>query len=200
MSLEQKKAEIMFNNSLTTANDLIDAIYSMGFDVSSYREDIREICVDIVGMTCNSCVQTITTKISEHEGINQVNVSLANNNAIVRYNDILISPGEICVMIEDMGFDTALSSADVEPHAETALYNIEGMTCHSCVNSIQGAVGDLDGVLSIVVSLENKNATVVYRPDIISSDKIKTVIYDVGFDVFLLSDGTAENQNSSDSK
>jgi copper chaperone len=44
--------------------------------------------------------------------------------------------------------------------AKTIEFNITGMTCDHCVHAVTGAIGDLSGVSSVKVSLEEKKATV----------------------------------------
>lgn len=43
-----------------------------------------------------------------------------------------------------------------KPKIRRAIVSIEGMTCHACVNNIQDTVGSKDGIVKIVVSLEQK--------------------------------------------
>jgi len=44
--------------------------------------------------------------------------------------------------------------------ATTIELNITGMTCDHCVNAITGALKDVEGVTGVVVSLDEKRATV----------------------------------------
>jgi Cu+-exporting ATPase len=57
------------------------------------------------------------------------------------------SPDILRNSIADMGFDASLhrSEADVK-------IDIVGMTCQSCVSSIEGNIGSMPGVLNITVS------------------------------------------------
>ena len=64
-----------------------------------------------------------------------------------------------------------------------ALWRVEGMTCHSCVNLIESTVSELSGVVAIKVSLSRKEAYVEYDATIVCADTVKTAIYDMGFDV-----------------
>ncbi|XP_024082978.1 copper-transporting ATPase 1 isoform X3 [Cimex lectularius] len=62
---------------------------------------------------------------------------------------------------------------------------VEGMTCHSCVKSIEGTIGKKNGVISIKVSLENKRAYIKYNPLFTSPEELREAIDDMGFDAFL---------------
>ena len=52
--------------------------------------------------------------------------------------------------------------------------------------NVLGSISKKEGVESIDVSLENKEAIVSYFPKQITPDAISTAIYDMGFDTALL--------------
>ena len=66
----------------------------------------------------------------------------------------------------------------------TSTVAIEGMTCHSCVSLIQAGIGELDGVESVVVSLEEKNATIVYDAAKANTNQFRETVEDMGFICF----------------
>ena len=60
---------------------------------------------------------------------------------------------------------------------------IVGMATPSCPALVKAAVGKIPGVEKVEASLKTKTATIVYRPDRTSPQKIREVIKDqVGFD------------------
>lgn len=65
---------------------------------------------------------------------------------------------------------------------ETLTLQIDGMTCGGCVNSVRKALGAMQGVGSVDVSLERATATVVYDPLLSSATAIKTTVRDAGFE------------------
>ena len=58
---------------------------------------------------------------------------------------------------------------------------IEGMTCHSCVSLIESTVGDMRGVVSVTVSLEERQGTVEYDSALVTPEGIKSTVEDMGF-------------------
>ncbi len=59
---------------------------------------------------------------------------------------------------------------------------IEGMSCQHCVKAVEQALGELDGISSVKVSLEDKNA--VFETDgSASMEQIKQAIADAGYKV-----------------
>lgn len=59
----------------------------------------------IDGMDCSSCVRGIETAIRGLPGIEDVKVSLADNNAVIKMNTALVTDNAIIEAIEDAGFD-----------------------------------------------------------------------------------------------
>ena len=60
--------------------------------------------------------------------------------------------------------------------------SIEGMSCNHCKMSVEKAVGSIEGVTNVEVSLENKNAIVKSNVEI-DEEKIKNAIEEEGFKV-----------------
>ena len=58
---------------------------------------------------------------------------------------------------------------------------VTGMSCTSCVSSIQNALQNLPGVTSCSVSLLNSSATISYNPEQVSASNIINCINDIGF-------------------
>ena len=158
------------------------------------------VSLNIEGMTCQSCVQNIEGVISEKEGVNSIKVSLENKNAVIEYTPTLISPEKLRDQIDDMGFEAALrnnlakqgSSVDrllagrvAEPKIAVAHVNIEGVTCQSCVKNIEGVMSEKQGVNTIKVSLENKNAVIQYNPVLTNPETLRDQIDDMGFEASL---------------
>lgn len=63
----------------------------------------------------------------------------------------------------------------------TATVHIEGMACPHCKMSVEKGLGALDGVTDVVVSLDDKTATLTATCDI-QSLPIEKTITDLGFE------------------
>ncbi|MDM5205366.1 copper chaperone CopZ [Cytobacillus kochii] len=66
---------------------------------------------------------------------------------------------------------------------EKVTLNVQGMSCGHCVNSIEGNVGELNGVSKVNVHLENGTVDVEFNENEVTLDKIKETIDDQGYDV-----------------
>lgn len=59
----------------------------------------------IGGMTCQGCVKSVQSVLTQLQGVQQVVVSLADNTAIVDFDEQLIQSPTIVETIENAGFD-----------------------------------------------------------------------------------------------
>ncbi|MBT2653990.1 copper chaperone CopZ [Bacillus sp. ISL-18] len=66
---------------------------------------------------------------------------------------------------------------------EKVTLKVTGMSCGHCVKSIEGSVGELQGVKSVKVQLEAGNVDVEFNPAEVPLSKIKETIDDQGYDV-----------------
>ncbi|TRY73708.1 hypothetical protein TCAL_00918 [Tigriopus californicus] len=144
----------------------------------------RQCTVQILGMTCQSCVKNIETTIAQKSGIDGVKVDLPGQRGQFDYNPKLTSPDLIVSQISDMGFEASL---DFGPSSspQTGLIRVEGMTCQSCVKNIQAEIGQVRGVNSIHVDLDEKLATVEFDAPL-NVDILAESISDMGFDTLAL--------------
>lgn len=173
----------------------------------SYSNDLTAIFI-IDGMHCKSCVSNIESALSTLQYVSSVVISLENRSAIVKYSASsatpeslkktieAVSPGQYIVTITSVVENTSnsLSSSSlqkiplnivVQPLTQETVINIDGMTCNSCVQSIEGVISKKTGVKSIQVSLENSNGTIEYDPLLTSPETLKEAIEDMGFDAAL---------------
>ena len=65
---------------------------------------------------------------------------------------------------------------------ENVVIKVGGMSCQGCVKNLTGALSGLAGVASVEVSLEAGEARVGYDPAKVSTNALRTVIEDCGFD------------------
>jgi Cu+-exporting ATPase len=74
---------------------------------------------------------------------------------------------------------------------ETLQLQITGMSCASCVASIEGAVGNLHGIVSVAVNLNAGTGRVEYHPGTVTPAQVKRTIRDLGYDAAERLEGTA---------
>ncbi|XP_045457829.1 copper-transporting ATPase 1 [Melitaea cinxia] len=171
-------------------------------------QELVAVRVPINGMTCQSCVRSIEGSVRELPGIQHVKVELSEHAGYFRYDPGVCSVEAIRSHIEDMGFDVPADSNDEtrillpreiptdllidmtgsSPASEsTVLISVTGMTCQSCVNTIEGSLKEMPGVIHSTVSLSDNTALVKFTPKSITPKQIADAIYSLGFDVNIIS-------------
>lgn len=72
-----------------------------------------------------------------------------------------------------------------QPLASMVNIHIEGMTCNSCVQAIEGMLSQRKGVVSAQVSLNDQQGVFEYDPLLTTPEELKEAIEDMGFDAYL---------------
>ncbi|KAL3482335.1 E1-E2 ATPase-domain-containing protein [Aspergillus californicus] len=150
--------------------------------------------ISIGGMSCASCVNSITDQIRQLDYVDDIAVTLLSNNATVTYDGSMLKIQEIIEYIEDIGFDASLdevSPVKSEPSCSQgqsyiAEIAIRGMTCGSCSGAITQTLNDLPFVTNAVVTLLSHSAQV----ELEQRDHAPLVvekIEDLGYDASLVS-------------
>lgn len=148
--------------------------------------------IAIEGMTCSSCVQNIESNISKVRGVTSIKVSLQDKNAEVAFEQAIVTPQRLVDAIEELGFEAKLSkesspSSSLVGNGQNAgnlkacYIGIDGMTCKSCVSLIESVVGELEGVVSISVSLPCKEATLEFNDAFTTPQAVSSTIEGMGF-------------------
>uniref|UniRef100_A0A8K9WXK1 Copper-transporting ATPase 2 n=1 Tax=Oncorhynchus mykiss TaxID=8022 RepID=A0A8K9WXK1_ONCMY len=130
------------------------------------------------GLTPKTSIQAIESHITSLKGVVSVNFSVASGLAQVDYNASSISTRELSLEIQAMGYGVVdVAGEEVTKIGETEAtesltrIRVKGMTCQSCVRSIEGRIGTLPGVLHIKVSLSDQEAVVQFQPHIVTSEE-----------------------------
>ncbi|MGH0175594.1 UNVERIFIED_CONTAM: hypothetical protein FKN15_070448 [Acipenser sinensis] len=171
--------------------------------------NLTTVALHVDGMHCNSCVVNIQSNVSELTGVHGVVVSLEKMTATIRCNLKLITinnlkkaiqalpPGNFKATECESVFCTSPSSSPVsvplltpvnctsQPSTVLSVITIEGMTCNSCVQSIEGVLSQRKGVKSARVSLAHHSGTFEYDPLLTNPEELRDAIEDMGFDAFL---------------
>lgn len=62
----------------------------------------------------------------------------------------------------------------------TVTFNIPNISCGHCVHTIQNEVSDVEGVLSVIASLDEKKATITFDAPA-TKDKIVAVLTEINY-------------------
>uniref|UniRef100_A0A8C9XWX6 P-type Cu(+) transporter n=1 Tax=Sander lucioperca TaxID=283035 RepID=A0A8C9XWX6_SANLU len=165
--------------------------------------DTTLITLRVKGMHCRSCVVNIQDNISKLPGVSSVEVSLEKEKVSICYDPLKATATQLQQAIEALPPGTfkiqpwdssgALSPAKpaasqpcfTQPLASVVNIHIEGMTCNSCVQSIEGMISQRKGVISAQVSLADHQGAFEYDPLLTTPEELREAVEDMGFDAFL---------------
>uniref|UniRef100_A0A8C7L1V0 Copper-transporting ATPase 2 n=1 Tax=Oncorhynchus kisutch TaxID=8019 RepID=A0A8C7L1V0_ONCKI len=206
-------AQVDYHASSISTRELSLEIQAMGYGVvdmageevtktgeTEATESLTRIRVK--GMTCQSCVRSIEGRIGTLPGVLHIKVSLSDQEAVVQFQPHTVTSEEVKEQIENMGFgatltnkdtsidcgqgETPVSSSILDSLTRTSVIGIVGMTCNSCVQSIEGKISEMTGVCSIAVSLKEERGTVTFDPSLTQPEELRAAIEDMGFDASLI--------------
>ena len=63
--------------------------------------------LNITGMTCGGCVKSVTNALNQVTGVQQADVSLEQNNAVINFDDSQTNETALKQAIEDAGFEAS---------------------------------------------------------------------------------------------
>ena len=135
-------------------------------------EHRKKIEFNISGMTCAMCVATIEKSLLNLNGVINAQVNLGNESAIVEYDFLKIKFSDLDKAIRDAGYQII---------NEKAALKIGGMTCASCVKTIENSLLRLDGIVEVNIDLAGEKALVIYNPNIVTQEDISSTIEEIGY-------------------
>ncbi|KAK6455585.1 copper-transporting P1-type ATPase [Scheffersomyces xylosifermentans] len=190
---EQAKAKAKVNDT-DSSNDLSTVETVVEKPDKEYRA-----VFSITGMTCASCVQTVTNEINAilNDGVTPKSEDANFSVDLIQQSAVAILPNKqlinkIVDAINDTGFECRLLEVlPVQRSINTKVTAmITGMTCVACANSIQSAVKELPFVLDSGINVVTKSGQFILEESATDKEdhleKLKETIEDCGFDFEVL--------------
>ncbi|TXL73327.1 copper-translocating P-type ATPase [Vineibacter terrae] len=113
-------------------------------------QELHDLRLPIVGMTCASCVSRVERALEAVPGVERASVNLASETATVTAPAAL-APARLAAAVEAAGYKVGTSTIDL---------TVEGMTCASCVGRVERALQQVPGVTGASVNLATERARI----------------------------------------
>lgn len=119
VSLDNKRATIIYEENAISPEQLINAVKEAGFQASVFKKSTpattpekgkTKAVVSIEGMTCQSCVKNIEETMGSKPGIVSVKVSLKDKRGVVEYDPAIWTADAVATAIDDMGYEAKLAN------------------------------------------------------------------------------------------
>jgi Cu+-exporting ATPase len=130
------------------------------------------IDLPIVGMTCGKCVATVEKALRETAGVTGATANLDQGRASVTYNPALTGLQDLTRAVKTAGYRTGTATARI---------GIKGMSCASCVTTIEEGLRRTPGVLNASVNLGTNEAMIEYLPEQTELEGLKGAVEATGY-------------------
>lgn len=174
VSLMTNECFVEYDESQCRVEVVKETIEDCGFDCELVRDgeetdggSLQQGLLTVKGMTCGSCVSTVTKQVESLKGVHRAVTALLTEECKVDFDPNAVTLEEIRETIEDCGFDAAIMSAvDFEPHSnvKSVLLRVfpvsQGLDPTQDANVFRSLVGD--GIISAEM---DGDSTVTVRYD-----------------------------------
>jgi Cu+-exporting ATPase len=137
-------------------------------------KSLERIDLPITGMSCASCALKIEKGLASMDGVTKSSVNFASEKATVVFYPDQTGLLNLIDKVRDLGYGAAI---------EKITLPIQGMTCASCVNKVEKALGSLKGVIHASVNFATERASVEYIPGMVGIREFKKAVQDAGYQV-----------------
>ncbi len=136
--------------------------------------ETKRIVLPVTGMTCASCAAAIEQEVGRLPGVHRVSVNPASEEVSVEYDRQRVDVRTLVDAVSRAGYGVGL---------EKMSFGIGGMTCASCVASVEKALTRVPGVISASVNLAAEKATVEYLRGEAGMPEFRQAVEDAGYSV-----------------
>lgn len=98
----------------TSIDQVINAVKDVGYEAYEVS-DLKEINLDVTGMTCAMCSSAVEKSVSKLAGVDNITVNLLTNTATIAFEPSLVKTTEIIHTIEDTGYGASVKQ-EFEAH------------------------------------------------------------------------------------
>ncbi|EGQ9233974.1 copper-translocating P-type ATPase [Vibrio alginolyticus] len=185
LNLSPTQVEVKTESSL---KELVSSIESLGYQAGNHYE------LNLSGLSCGGCVKKLSSLLESNQDV--ISFEASTTHLEIR---TLLSEQQVIDLIATLGYTANLDSVEVEnesspeteqvekqsnikdtqvPPASIQLQMlIQGMTCASCVSSVEKALTNVEGVEKAQVNLAEQSALVFASQD--SDDLLNAIVESV---------------------
>lgn len=119
VNIGTEKAVVEYDPDKISIDEIGEAIRELEYEpVLPSESEVREIILQIVGMTCAACVAAVEKALERVPGVIEVSVNLATEKAFVKYDPKLASIVDLREAVRSQGYD-------VTDEEEVDIYELE---------------------------------------------------------------------------
>ncbi len=197
VSLEEGSAQVTYDDTTPDVDAMRRAVEEAGYEVKGNGSEAVEVqqektvllsgpdqkakskakmSLELVGMTCASCAQTIEKSLGNTAGVIKATVNFAAEKAYVEYDPKIADHSALVKAVENAGYN-------VKSKEQTVTLKLGGMTCASCAKTIEGALKKVPGVSYASVNIATEKGTITFDSALASLDRLSKAVEGVGYKV-----------------
>ncbi|MFV1849918.1 MAG: heavy metal translocating P-type ATPase [Thalassospira sp.] len=132
----------------------------------------REVTLQIEGMTCANCAGRVEKAIAGLDGVSDVTVNFALNNANVHFDDSKLDTSKIADAVTDSGYTVVTNQLS---------FDVDGMTCANCALRVEKALAGLPDVTTASVNFALERADISALSGKVNDAVVIKAIEDAGY-------------------
>ena len=105
VNFSNERLTVDYDEILLDGERIKEVVKKLGYEIEEIK-DLKEVELDIAGITCQVCVNKIEKKVAKLEGVDSVIVNLANSRGRVVYDSERIKLSEILEVIKKLGYES----------------------------------------------------------------------------------------------
>lgn len=153
--------------------------------MASTRTELKRIEIPVEGMSCASCVARVEEGLLQTPGVSAAQVNFASERASVTFDAGHVTLSDLVDAVRGAGY---------EVQSERLVIPIAGMSCASCVNTVETALRSVEGVLDASVNLPREQATVEFIPRVATAEALRRAVRDAGYEPLAAEEGGADRE------
>ncbi|MCA9732946.1 heavy metal translocating P-type ATPase [candidate division KSB1 bacterium] len=136
--------------------------------------NITYTTLNISGMHCAGCANTVERKLNQVAGVASATVNLATEKATINFDPEKANRDELIKAVRAAGYD-------VKQNLVRTVIKISGMSCQGCANNAGKFLSKTPGVVEANVAIANEQATVLYDAEVASMRDLHQAIENAGY-------------------
>lgn len=146
---------------------------------------LKRVELPVEGMSCASCVARVEEGLLKTAGVSAAQVNFASERASVAFDAAQATLTDLVAAVRGAGY---------EVQSERLVIPIAGMSCASCVNTVETALRTIEGVLDASVNLAREQATVEFIPGVATPEALRRAVRDAGYEPLAAEEGAVDRE------
>ena len=103
VNLSTEKLSVDYDETILKEELIVETVKKLGYEIEE-ESDLKDVELDIDGISCQVCVNKIEKKVSKLNGVKSVIVNLASSRGKIVYDSDVIKLSEILEVMKKMGY------------------------------------------------------------------------------------------------